>query len=66
LSPLGPSFGRRGQAGIRPGAKTVLDLAAGTGKLSRPLVARGLAVTAVDPLEGMLAKLRAFLPGVPR
>jgi SAM-dependent methyltransferase len=50
---------------VPPDAKTVLDLAAGTGKLSRPLAARGLTVTAVDPLEGMLGELRAFLPDVP-
>jgi ubiquinone/menaquinone biosynthesis C-methylase UbiE len=43
---------------MRPGA-TVLDLAAGTGKLTRPLVAAGLRVVAVEPV----AEMRAALPG---
>jgi SAM-dependent methyltransferase len=43
---------------LRPGA-TVLDLAAGTGKLTRPLVAAGLRVVAVEPV----AEMRAALPG---
>jgi SAM-dependent methyltransferase len=47
------------------GATRVLDLGAGTGKLTRQLTARGLAVTAVDPSEGMLAQLRQVVPGVP-
>jgi SAM-dependent methyltransferase len=42
----------------------VLDLAAGTGKLTRALVARGLNVLAVDPSAEMLARLRTVLPGV--
>jgi ubiquinone/menaquinone biosynthesis C-methylase UbiE len=46
-------------------ATRVLDLAAGTGKLARQLVARGLDVVAVDPSEGMLEQLRAAVPGVP-
>ena len=40
----------------------VLDLAAGTGKLTRALVARGLTVRAVDPSPEMLARLRSILP----
>jgi SAM-dependent methyltransferase len=47
------------------GAHRVLDLAAGTGKLTRQLVARGLDVVAVDPSEGMLKQLRAAVPRVP-
>jgi SAM-dependent methyltransferase len=43
----------------------VLDLAAGTGKLTRSLAARGYAVTAVEPLPGMRARLAHDLPGVP-
>jgi len=43
---------------VRPGA-TVLDLAAGTGKLTRPLVAAGLRVVAVEPV----AEMRSALPG---
>jgi SAM-dependent methyltransferase len=47
------------------GRPQVVDLGAGTGKLTRQVQARGLAVTAVDPSEGMLAELRRVLPGVP-
>jgi SAM-dependent methyltransferase len=35
------------------GARKVLDLGAGTGQLTRRLVARGLDVVAVEPSEGM-------------
>jgi ubiquinone/menaquinone biosynthesis C-methylase UbiE len=45
------------------GAKTVLDLGAGTGKLTRSLTARGLDVIAVDPSQNMLAQLRTAVPG---
>ena len=41
----------------------LLDLAAGTGKLTEDLVSRGT-VTAVEPDPAMLAELRARLPGV--
>jgi ubiquinone/menaquinone biosynthesis C-methylase UbiE len=44
-------------AGLPPGA-VVLDLAAGTGKLTRPLLAAGLEVIAVEPV----AEMRAALP----
>jgi SAM-dependent methyltransferase len=43
-------------------AQRVVDLAAGTGKLTRQLVARGLDVTAVEPSPGMLEQLRAAVP----
>ena len=43
----------------------MLDLGAGTGKLTRQLLARGHDVVAVDPSEGMLAELNRVLPGVP-
>ena len=46
------------------GARTVLDLGAGTGKLTRSLAARGLEVVAVEPLAEMRAKLAAALPEV--
>ena len=47
-----------------PGPR-VLDLAAGTGKLTESLVCRpGLVVTAVEPLEEMRAFLQAGLPAV--
>jgi ubiquinone/menaquinone biosynthesis C-methylase UbiE len=48
---------------IPPDAKTVLDLGAGTGKLTRALAARGLDVIAVDPSPKMLAQLSNSLPG---
>ncbi|MEA2418164.1 MAG: hypothetical protein QOE60_370 [Thermoleophilaceae bacterium] len=41
-----------------PAGATVLDLAAGTGKLTRPLLAAGLSVIAVEPV----AEMRAALP----
>jgi SAM-dependent methyltransferase len=44
------------------GARHVLDLGAGTGKLTRGLLALGLDVTAVEPLEEM----RAHLPAAAR
>lgn len=43
----------------------VLDLGAGTGKLTRSVVARGLPTTAVDPGPAMLEQLSAALPQVP-
>ena len=42
----------------------MLDLAAGTGKLTRGLVGTGAEVTAVEPVAGMRAKLEAALPQV--
>jgi SAM-dependent methyltransferase len=45
------------------GALDVLDLAAGTGKLSRSLVALGHRVTAVEPDAAMLGELRRQVPG---
>ncbi|BBY54880.1 methyltransferase domain-containing protein [Mycobacterium koreense] len=47
------------------GARTVLDLGAGTGKLTTRLVERDLAVTAVDPIAGMLEVLSSALPNTP-
>jgi SAM-dependent methyltransferase len=41
----------------------VVDLGAGTGKLTRSLVALGHRVTAVEPLEEMLERLRVAVPG---
>ncbi|WP_432495567.1 class I SAM-dependent methyltransferase [Kineococcus gypseus] len=49
---------------LPPGARRVLDLGAGTGKLTRQLVARGLEVVAVEPTAGMREQFRAVLPGV--
>jgi SAM-dependent methyltransferase len=50
-----------GRLGLRRG-RTVLDLAAGTGKLTRQLVATGADVVAVEPLDEMRAHLEAALP----
>ncbi|BBZ27016.1 SAM-dependent methyltransferase [Mycolicibacterium madagascariense] len=47
------------------GARDVLDLGAGTGKLTVRLVERGLNVTAVDPIPEMLEVLRSSLPETP-
>ena len=41
----------------------VVDLGAGTGKLTRSLVAHGHRVTAVEPSAEMLAQLRTAVPG---
>ncbi len=48
---------------LPPGARRVLDLGAGTGKLTRQLMARGLDVVAVEPLDGMRAELARAVPG---
>jgi SAM-dependent methyltransferase len=48
----------------RFGAGTVLDLAAGTGKLTRVLAERVDTVIAVEPVEGMRDVLREQLPHV--
>jgi SAM-dependent methyltransferase len=52
--------GDAGLAGLQ-----VLDLGAGTGKLTMQLVRLGLAVAAVEPDPSMLARLRRQLPSVP-
>jgi SAM-dependent methyltransferase len=49
---------------IEPGVR-VLDLAAGTGKLTGMLAPTGAELVAVEPLDGMRARLVASLPGVP-
>lgn len=46
-------------------AVDVLDLGAGTGKLTVRLAERGLSVTAVDPIPEMLEVLSNSLPSVP-
>ncbi|HVX34439.1 MAG TPA: class I SAM-dependent methyltransferase [Solirubrobacterales bacterium] len=47
---------------VPEGARTVLDLGAGTGKLTRSLVARGLDVVALEPLTEMRETLAAAVP----
>jgi SAM-dependent methyltransferase len=47
------------------GATRIVDLGAGTGKLTRQIHQRGLDVTAVEPSDGMRAELSRVLPGVP-
>jgi len=44
--------------GLRPG-RTVVDLAAGTGKLTRPLAATGAEVVAIEPIAEMRARIGA-------
>ena len=46
-------------------ARTVLDLAAGTGKFTRRLVATGASIIAAEPVDGMRRMLTRALPGVP-
>lgn len=47
---------------LPPDARRVLDLGAGTGKLTRQLVDRGLDVVAVEPSPQMCAELAAYAP----
>jgi len=49
--------------GITPGQR-VLDLAAGTGKLTRSLLGLGAELVAVEPVAGMREQLRRAVPGV--
>ena len=62
--PPGLSRRRGALARGRASRVDVVDLGAGTGKLTRSLVALGHRVTAVEPLPEMIAHLRAAVPGV--
>ena len=50
-----------GEVGVGPGTD-VVDLAAGTGKLTRRLVELGASVVAVEPVPGMRTLLEAAVP----
>ena len=52
------------ELGIEPG-KRVLDLAAGTGKLTRLLLQKGAFLVAVEPVAAMRGALAGSLPSVP-
>ena len=43
----------------------ILDLGAGTGKLTRMLAATGVRVVAVEPVEAMRQRLASLLPDIP-
>jgi len=51
------------RAALEPG-RVVVDLAAGTGKLTRLLVPSGAEIVAVEPVPEMRAKLEEVVPGV--
>ena len=51
------------EIGVGPG-KRVVDLAAGTGKLTRQLVATGAELVAIEPVAEMRARLAEMLPDV--
>jgi SAM-dependent methyltransferase len=53
------------ELGLTP-ASAILDLAAGTGKLTRLLVPLAGRVVAVDPSPTMLAEVRAPVPAPPK
>jgi SAM-dependent methyltransferase len=61
-----PAYPAEAVAWLVEGATTVVDVGAGTGKLTAGLVAEGMdVVAAVDPDPGMLAALERQVPGVP-
>jgi len=61
-----PAYPAEAVAWMLPaGVRDVLDVGAGTGKLTAVLAAAGRAVTAIDPDPLMLQKLQEKLPGIP-
>jgi SAM-dependent methyltransferase len=52
-----------GRLDLRPGRR-VVDIAAGTGKLTRLVAVTGVTVVAVEPVAGMRSRLAAAFPGV--
>lgn len=61
-----PGYPAEAVAWLIGDAARVLDLGAGTGKLTEALVALDRDVIAVDPVEEMLEELEVAVPGVPR
>ncbi|AGZ42637.1 class I SAM-dependent methyltransferase [Actinoplanes friuliensis] len=60
-----PPYPREALEWLLPGGEPrVVDLGAGTGKLTRQIRDLGLPVTAVEPSDGMRAELARVLPGV--
>jgi len=60
-----PPYPPEASAWLVPGtARTVVDLGAGTGKLTRALRAPGRELVAVEPSEGMREEFARVLPGV--
>jgi len=53
----------RDEVGVGPGEE-VVDLAAGTGKLTRRLVELGAAIRAVEPVGAMSLELERAVPGI--
>jgi SAM-dependent methyltransferase len=52
-----------GELGVTAESSTVVDLAAGTGKLTRELMGRAARVIAVEPSAAMRVELAAIVPG---
>src|SRR5580698_4559727 len=49
---------------VPPAARRVVDVGAGTGKLTRGLTGRGIEVVAVEPSAGMREQFTRALPGI--
>ncbi|HJS94892.1 MAG TPA: class I SAM-dependent methyltransferase [Solirubrobacteraceae bacterium] len=60
--PAGAIEWLRAELGLRAG-RTVADVGAGTGKLTRELIATGASVIAVEPVPGMREVLTRTVPG---
>ncbi|QEO15491.1 class I SAM-dependent methyltransferase [Agromyces intestinalis] len=61
-----PGYPREAVEWLVGDAARILDLGAGTGKLTQALVALDREVIAVDPVAEMLEELEVAVPGVPR
>ena len=60
--PAGAIEWLRTELGLRPG-RTVADVGAGTGKLTRELLSTGATVLAIEPVPGMRSVLEQVVPG---